>query len=152
MDSKKDCKICREGDSLSGGSCKRDPQSSSIDTTPSSVGDSSTGGIIGAVVGVIVLIVFVSIVVVVVVMRQRKQRQPAAKTMTPNVGQSQISPAASMQPQPPQQQVFSVTLPPGAAPGQQVQVPSPDGQLIQFVVPDVAPGNVISVPFTPLGM
>jgi hypothetical protein len=42
-------------------------------------------------------------------------------------------------------------VPPGAICGQQLQVPSPDGQLIQFIVPAVAPGTVISLPFTPLG-
>ena len=46
---------------------------------------------------------------------------------------------------------FQVTVPPGTMFGQQLQVPSPDGQLIQFAVPAVAPGTVISVPYTPLG-
>ena len=63
--------------------------------------------------------------------------------------QSPVIPAV-MPPQP-QQQQFQVTMPPGAICGQQLQVPSPDGQLIQFTVPAVAPGTVISVPYTPLG-
>jgi hypothetical protein len=51
----------------------------------------------------------------------------------------------------PQQHSFPVTVPPGALPGQHLQVPSPDGQLVQFIVPDVAAGAVILVPYTPVG-
>ena len=91
MDSKKDCKICSEGNSLSGGSCKYDPQSLSFDTTPSSVGDSSTGGIIGAVVGVIVLIALIAIVSIVVVVRRRQFSSAAGGSAQLSTCNSSIS-------------------------------------------------------------
>ena len=63
----------------------------------------------------------------------------------------QLQQPQQLQMSPPPQQHFQVTVPPGTMYGQQLQVPSPDGQLIQFTVPAVAPGTVISVPYTPLG-
>ena len=72
--------------------------------------------------------------------------QPPQPSQPPQLQQPQ-----QLQMSPPQQQHFQVTVPPGTMYGQQLQVPSPDGQLIQFTVPAVAPGTVISVPYTPLG-
>ena len=72
--------------------------------------------------------------------------QPPQPSQPPQLQQPQ-----QLQMSPPPQQHFQVTVPPGTMYGQQLQVPSPDGQLIQFTVPAVAPGTVISVPYTPLG-
>ena len=80
---------------------------------------------------------------------QQPQPQQSPYSFTANVPQQQ-----QPQPQQPQQlqpPSFTVTVPHGAVPGSVLQAPSPDGQLVQFVVPHVAPGTVISVPFSPLG-
>ena len=73
------------------------------------------------------------------------QQSPSPYSFTANVPQQ---PQQPQQLQPPS---FTVTVPHGAVPGSVLQAPSPDGQLVQFVVPHVAPGTVISVPFSPLG-
>ena len=77
--------------------------------------------------------------------------QPPQPSQQPQPQPPQLQQPQQLQMSPPQQQHFQVTVPPGTMYGQQLQVPSPDGQLIQFTVPAVAPGTVISVPYTPLG-
>jgi hypothetical protein len=84
------------------------------------------------------------------------QQSPIVPVVMPPQSPQTPQPPQPQQPQPlqqspPPQQHFQVTVPPGTMFGQQLQVPSPDGQLIQFAVPAVAPGTVISVPYTPLG-
>jgi len=45
---------------------------------------------------------------------------------------------------------FSVQMPAGTAPGQMMQVSSPDGQVLEFPAPNLAPGTSFPVAYTPL--
>ena len=46
--------------------------------------------------------------------------------------------------------MMQIQIPPNAGPGMTLQIPTPDGQTIQIVLPNnVSGGQVIQVPYTP---
>ena len=74
-------------------------------------------------------------------------------TTSVDVDLDDLDAAAAPLPSPHPQTTFAVTLPPGATAGQTLQATTPDGQLMNFQIPEgVAPGQSLEIAYTPAAL